>query len=70
MKELKTYRESCHIEDCETRFIGITVEEYVEHLKNKHGRTKAKIIDRLVVGFCKEHGEYELTDYGRCPECE
>lgn len=44
-----TYRDECHFDGCQTRFIGIVREDYVEHIRESHGRLKASIWDKLVV---------------------
>lgn len=44
----ETYRDECHL-GCETRFIGISREEYVEHLRDDHGEFKADLWETLVV---------------------
>lgn len=43
------YRDECHFEDCETRFLGISREEYVEHIREAHCERKANLYDTLVV---------------------
>lgn len=45
----ETYRGDCHTDGCGTRFIGVSREEYVGHLREKHGQLAADIWDRLVI---------------------
>lgn len=45
----QSYREECHFDGCETRFIGITKTDYVEHIREEHGERKANIWDTLVI---------------------
>lgn len=70
MEKPKTYRDHCHVEGCETVFLGVKVDEYINHLQEEHGELKANIAEKCLVGICDHHGEYELEGYGRCPNCE
>lgn len=43
-----TYRAKCHMNGCATRFIGVSREEYVEHLREEHGEGIGDLYDTLV----------------------
>jgi len=64
-----TYRSRCHFNGCETRFIGATREDYIEHIREKHSEFRAEIYETLVVGVCDECGIAYKTDSGECPGC-
>lgn len=44
-----TYRSVCHFDGCETRFVGVDRDGYVDHIREAHGSFKARIYDELVV---------------------
>lgn len=47
--EVTQYRNGCHFDDCEARFIGITRADYVNHLREAHGEFYAELWEHLVV---------------------
>lgn len=44
-----TYRSECHFDGCDTQFVGIDRDDYVEHIREEHGSFRARIWDELVI---------------------
>ena len=63
-----TYARECHFDDCDTVFVGITRNEYVDHIREEHGEGKAKIYE-LVVVECPECAEHHKDERRTCDDC-
>jgi len=48
-EDSNTYRGECHVDGCDTRFIGVSRSEYIDHLRDKHRELTGDIWDRLVI---------------------
>lgn len=66
---MKNYKDECHYDDCDTKFIGADRDDYVKHIRQEHGDTDAEIYDKLIVSQCSQCGTLHQDEYGICPEC-
>lgn len=46
---METYRDKCHIDGCDTRFIGLSREKYEVHLREEHSILISAIWNKLVI---------------------
>jgi DNA-binding NarL/FixJ family response regulator len=57
-----TYRAGCPVDGCDTRFIAISKNEYVEHLHEEHSVLKASIVDEMVVDDSPDCADAKLPE--------
>ena len=46
---IQTYKSECHFDGCDTKFIGISRRDFIEHIREHHGESKAKLWDAFVI---------------------
>ena len=46
---IPTYKSECHFDGCDTKFIGIDRLDFIKHIRECHGESKAKLWDTFVV---------------------